>query len=415
MRSTSYGHSVAEVSALGVAVTANPGAGAAPLLVQLVATVSPAGPYALSWSFGDGSYWNGTTPALDRVSHWFALPGSYRVEARVANTTANATGTATVVVGPNPLRAFISARPGSGTAPVNATFTVTPSGGSGTYREFLWSFGDGENGSGLVVAHEYLGPGQYVVTVQVVDSANASAQARLEFNVTDAASRPSGDGGPPPALEAIYAAAIAGAGVAVGVVTWRGRRDRASGPAGAAASPEAEGPGAIGIAADSIRAPDPVSAGAVPLSVQVDGAPTTIPPPGVGMSPITPRASMATELELPSEPPRSPREVSHELLVYLLQLGAIGPEDVPDRRRTQAGLSEALGLSQSTVSSLLRRLRAARAVAVETRHVQGANRRLRVYVLTPRGDQVARSLRTRGVRVSRPAPAPRPRSSDQDD
>jgi hypothetical protein len=58
------------------------------------------------------------------------------------------------------------------------------------------------------------------------------------------------------------------------------------------------------------------------------------------------------------------------------------------RSLTQEGIAEALGTSQGAASNALRRLTLGGALTVERRHVPGKGRRVKVYGLTPRGEQL---------------------------
>ncbi len=88
------------------------------------------------------------------------------------------------------------------------------------------------------------------------------------------------------------------------------------------------------------------------------------------------------------------------MLLHIYAQGRVGPYDVAPVGLSQGGLSEALGISQSSIAKVLQRLVAARALAVSRRHVSGESRRLLVYELTPLGEALARDLR----RSERPGP-----------
>jgi len=87
--------------------------------------------------------------------------------------------------------------------------------------------------------------------------------------------------------------------------------------------------------------------------------------------------------------------LSERVVIALAREGRLG-DDTPIRAtRTQAGLAEALGSSQSAVSKVLRRLVAAELLTEERRHVTGRDQRLKVYALTRRGELLARDLARR--------------------
>lgn len=84
---------------------------------------------------------------------------------------------------------------------------------------------------------------------------------------------------------------------------------------------------------------------------------------------------------------------ARKILVHLLSLGRLGEDDVARRGFTQAGMVEALGLSQGTIAKTLTRLEAANVLKADRRHVEGQPTRLKVYRLTPLGESVARDAR----------------------
>jgi DNA-binding PadR family transcriptional regulator len=56
---------------------------------------------------------------------------------------------------------------------------------------------------------------------------------------------------------------------------------------------------------------------------------------------------------------------------------------------------EALAVPQGVLTGVLRRLVAAEVMSERREHAQGVDRRVKVYRLTPLGEQVARDLRRR--------------------
>ena len=89
----------------------------------------------------------------------------------------------------------------------------------------------------------------------------------------------------------------------------------------------------------------------------------------------------------------SPSRITDALVRHLAGLPKLYPSDVPTRAWTQAGIADGIGAGQSAVSRVLRRLVAAGIVTVETRHVAGSPRRVRIYRLTERGERLGRALR----------------------
>ncbi|MGP8136209.1 MAG: hypothetical protein ACLQD8_08885 [Thermoplasmata archaeon] len=58
-------------------------------------------------------------------------------------------------------------------------------------------------------------------------------------------------------------------------------------------------------------------------------------------------------------------------------------------------MAASLGATQGAVSKVLARLQAVGVVGRERRHVQGKDRRVRVYSLTPKGEELAKAIRDR--------------------
>ena len=88
-------------------------------------------------------------------------------------------------------------------------------------------------------------------------------------------------------------------------------------------------------------------------------------------------------------------DLAGKVIVHLGMLGRLGNDEVGRPGYTQAGISEALGIRQGTLTKVLSRLEAALVVEVDRRHVQGQSRRLNVYRLTALGESVAKDLRHR--------------------
>ncbi len=84
-----------------------------------------------------------------------------------------------------------------------------------------------------------------------------------------------------------------------------------------------------------------------------------------------------------------------KVIVHLSLLGRLGNDEVGRLGFTQAGMSDALGIRQGSLTKVLSRLEAAQVIEVDRRHVQRQPRRLNVYRLTSLGESVARDIRHR--------------------
>lgn len=379
-----------------------------PFLVTFSATVVPGTPTAFHWSFGDGQFANGTTGAYASPVHRYGGPGTYNVSVVVYEGNATATQFLPLTLSASALVASFTVTAQSGPAPFLDTFVATVRGGSGTYPSVLWQFGDGGVGSGLVIRYTFERAGDYVVVLNVTDSAGQSTVARAPVNVTAAPAGPTPlDSSGTLTLLAVAAAAIGGTIVgAVIVGRWLGRRDPRerlerspqAAPEGAAASAEAE----------------PISV--PPAEVMPPSAPESFAEPHTTPSPVVeaPAASLsvprapegpAPQPDVEPAPPAGPApealRVSQRIVLHLAGLGVLGPDEVAAVGFTQLGMSQALGTRQNALTNVLRRLVAAGVLTEDVRHVRGQPRRLKVYRLTSRGEALAKELRHARARGSR--------------
>lgn len=95
------------------------------------------------------------------------------------------------------------------------------------------------------------------------------------------------------------------------------------------------------------------------------------------------------------------------IVVHLHQFGSPSPDGEARPESTQEGVALALSVTQGAVSKVLARLAAADVVGTERRHVRGRVRRVRMYFLRPRGEELAGQIEQRfGVFVPRNARPP---------
>jgi PKD repeat protein len=82
-----------------------------------------------------------------------------------------------------PVAAFTSS-PNSPTVGQSVSFNASGSSDSGaTITSYVWSFGDGQTGSGVTVAHAYSAAGTYAVKLTVTDSAGKSSSVTHSVTV----------------------------------------------------------------------------------------------------------------------------------------------------------------------------------------------------------------------------------------
>ncbi len=177
----------------------SPNSGYAPLTVTMSGNASGGtAPYSFLWKFGNGALAKGSTT----VTETYTVAGRYVVTLSVTDATgvtASATGTVAVQNSNNTNNSLAASivfdSQNIGYLPLTVSMSGLASGGSSPYQ-FVWSFGDGTNGSGVTVSHTYNSlPARcaqtkcpFSVTLFVQDSAgaqaSASAQVVILVNVT---------------------------------------------------------------------------------------------------------------------------------------------------------------------------------------------------------------------------------------
>jgi len=348
---------------------ASPLRGPAPLLVSVSASVYPAVPSSFDWSFGDGSYWNVTQTVSSSTSHLYIAGGEYQVTVRAEQGDAIASDSVDIRVSAIPFTVVLGADPFNGPAPLTVNFTGLPTGGTGTYPSFVWTFGDGGVGSGPSVVYTFLRAGTYRVGLEVLDTDNRSAWANVSIVVGPGPGTSVSD---PllPSSGVEWAVALSGLAAIIVLLAAVLLRSR-SNPLGVGLPGSLVPPGRGGDAGP----PTFVEEHGPVLPIPPDGAPPRPGPLGPGESNPTPEA------------------LAPRVLLHLYGLGVLGPDDVATVDHTQAGVATRLGIRQSAASRVLRQLEAGGVVESRTRHVRGQKRRVRVYVLTASGERLARGLR----------------------
>jgi hypothetical protein len=366
-----------------VALTATPSEGPAPLLVAFDASVSAGTATAINWTFGDGSYANLTGSGGLTPAHIYDLAGVYDARVQVWEGATSQNASVEVSALGNLLGVVVVDTPSNGSAPLRVQFYGVVTGGTGTYLDMNWSFGDGAMAAGANVTHTFANPGIYIVTLSAVDTVGhrgtGSASVDVAAPPTPAAS---------PILSGVWYYGIpAGlALVAVGAILLvRGRRPPGPPPAGVYGGFDA----AEAVGDEQPTPPRP--------STSSEG-------PSVSITEAPPAASATMgEAPAPAPPRADARQATREVVEFLYRLGRVDPDDIPTTDWTQARMGERLGIPQNVLSNVLRRLEAAGIVATRVEHVHARPRRVKTYYLTVTGERLARS------RLRRDPPA-RPRA-----
>lgn len=125
-----------------------------------------------AWDFGDGATGRGATPG-----HTYQGPGTYTVTLTVTdNLGAKATAQADLLVdrtNVTPIASF-STQVRDLDVVFDAAASTDP---DGTISSYSWDFGDGATGTGVNPTHTYAAPGDYLVTLTVVDNRGAASTA----------------------------------------------------------------------------------------------------------------------------------------------------------------------------------------------------------------------------------------------
>ncbi|HKZ99287.1 MAG TPA: PKD domain-containing protein [Thermoplasmata archaeon] len=139
-------------------------------------------PYAYAWTFGDGG-----TAADPDASHAYSEPGPMRATC-TARDGASATTTSSVEVAVSSAPAVVASVDHPAAAPGTVlTFTMTASGGPGTFTRYDWTFGDGDVGLGASTTHAYVNPGSYAASAIVTDANGGTASDYVVVSITDVA------------------------------------------------------------------------------------------------------------------------------------------------------------------------------------------------------------------------------------
>jgi len=151
--------------------------GPAPLGVQFSARGSfdpDQGALNYSWNFGDGT----TATGLDQTHQY--IEGFYVVVLTVTDPQGLFDVTSIEIrAGANSMpEVFLSVSPAFGSAPLTVNFTSSVFGGDGVLT-YNWDFGDGSQSSHPNPSHIYDDPGNFVVTLEVIDQDGDTAIENL--------------------------------------------------------------------------------------------------------------------------------------------------------------------------------------------------------------------------------------------
>ena len=166
---------------LSATASGSPTTGAAPLHVVFTGGASGGTvPYTYAWTFGDTG-----TSADQNPTHDYTANGDYTATLTVTDSaTPPATAPATVAihVGGAAFTVAVTADKISGPAPLDVTFTATPSGGTEPYT-YAWDFKDSGTSTDKDPAHTFAADGTYNVALTVTDHASNTATGNITITV----------------------------------------------------------------------------------------------------------------------------------------------------------------------------------------------------------------------------------------
>jgi DNA-binding MarR family transcriptional regulator len=103
-----------------------------------------------------------------------------------------------------------------------------------------------------------------------------------------------------------------------------------------------------------------------------------------------------------SDPSDEELRVSARVIVHLSRQPRLGGSDHGIESLTQEGMAGALGTTPASVSHAVGRLQSGGLLVARRAHVPGRSRRVRVYELTPEGEEIARRIVERMARHASP-------------
>ena len=135
---------------------------------------------SFQWDFGDGSKKTGVTAAHD-----YGASGTFTITLTVTDEAGQigvASKTVTVGTGaPTASFSFAVTAPGSHTVTFDGSASTAV--GQAIVSTYIWSFGDGSSGSGVVTSRSYAAAGTYTVTLTVTDNLGRSGVTSQSITV----------------------------------------------------------------------------------------------------------------------------------------------------------------------------------------------------------------------------------------
>jgi hypothetical protein len=156
---------------------------------HLTATIGAGSNVSFQWDFGDGAFGSGSI-----TNHIYESLGAFTAEVTASNSINQITATTFVTIEEIPIAGLTATNNSPTYWGAVTTLTATISQGSNVV--YLWDFGDGEMGYGIVVTHTYPSTGTFTAVVTATNSVSLltdttfvdvvrSCWARLNNDPTD--------------------------------------------------------------------------------------------------------------------------------------------------------------------------------------------------------------------------------------
>ena len=152
-----------------------------------------------SWSFGDDTESNGV-----EVNHTYLENGTYKVKLTVTdngnkNNSTSEDVTVELTVPPAkipPTAVIVIVSKDNWTVTMSGEDSIAPE--NSTIVSYNWTFGDGENATGMVVTHNYSANGTYVITLTVTAFDGENNSTYVDVTVVNTTPPPPPPPPPPP-------------------------------------------------------------------------------------------------------------------------------------------------------------------------------------------------------------------------
>ena len=148
--------------------------------------------YIFDWGDGTTTETSDLTPSGETItlSHSWSQPGTYQIKVKaidLQDAESNWSEPLTVIISsPTAQKPPVAIFSAPDSALVNQTITLDASQSydtDGNIVNYTWNFGDGETGYGVTVTHSYSEPGNYTITLTVIDNDGLSNSTSKQIEI----------------------------------------------------------------------------------------------------------------------------------------------------------------------------------------------------------------------------------------